>query len=368
MSMTFERVKSQTPIYRQIEKQLRARIEAGEWQPGDRLPSVNELRQHFGGVNHLTVRQALKYLVEDGLVRAEHGRGTFVQRTRRLGRVAMVLPHLEDSLFLSIARGARRVLDEVGIKTLIFDSRGDGGDEADTFLHLEALALDGAIVFPVVDGDFSERVCRLKAQGFPFVLVDRALPDIDVPSVTVDNYQGGYDLATHLIERGRCRVAWMGESVSSSARARLDGVRDALNDAGLAMPRSRRVEAHTNGGPVTSGASYQLALKASVEVALSALLAQDPAPDAIACGNDATAILVLESLAARGVSVPQTIAVTGFDDVPAAETCRPALTTMRQPMEQLGEESARVLLSRLNRDESPSQKVLPVELVVRDST
>lgn len=358
--------RSRAPLYRQIEQQLRARIESGELLPGDRLPSVNELRRHFGGVNHLTVRQALKNLTEDGLVRAEQGRGTFVQqRAKRAGRVALVLPHLEDSLFLLIARGVQHVLSAASVKTLILDSRSNHSEESDTFGHLDELSLDGAIIFPVVGSELVEHAYRFKAKEFPFVLVDRTLQDYDMPAVVVDNYGGGYAIAAHLAATGRQRVAWISEMASSSAKARLAGLRDGLADADIALPRFRQCAVEVP--PVPSAAAYRAALYTVVSEGLDELLAQSPLPDAIACGNDLTAHCVLQLLAARGVTVPDQIAVTGFDDGAEAATSVPPLTTARQPMERLGEESARLLLELIEGREPAPRTPLPVELIVRES-
>ena len=359
--------RTSAPLYRQIEQQLRARIESGELQPGDRLPSVNELRQHYGGINHLTVRQALKHLIGDGLVRAEQGRGTFVQqRARRAGRVALVLPHLEDALFRLIARGVQSVLSGANVKTLILDSRSDEGEESDTFGHLEELSLDGAIIFPVVGSALVKYVHRFKANGFPYVLVDRTLQDFEMSAVVVDNYGGGHAIGEHLAARGRRRIAWLSEMGSSSAQMRLSGLRDGLADFDIALPRARQRELTIPHTP--SGEGYRAALDESVRAALDELLKQKPLPDAIACGNDLTALCVLESLKERGIAVPSQIAVTGFDDVTEAATSEPPLTTARQPMEQLGEESARLLLELIDGREPNARAPLPTELVVRAST
>lgn len=358
--------RSTAPLYRQIEQALRSRIESGELRPGDRLPSVNELRRHYGGINHLTVRQALKNLSDDGLVRAEQGRGTFVQqRAKRAGRVALVLPHLEDSLFLLIARGVQHVLSEAMVKTLILDSRSNHSEESDTFGHLDELSLDGAIIFPVVGSELVEHAYRFKAKEFPFVLVDRTLQDYDMPAVVVDNYGGGYAIAAHLAATGRERIAWISEMVSSTAQARLAGLRDGLADSDIAVPRSRQCALEVP--QVPSAAAYRAELNKEVIRALDTLLAQSPLPDAIACGNDLTALCVLKSLADRGIAVPGQIGVTGFDDGAEAATSTPPLTTARQPMERLGEESARLLLELIDGREPAPRKPLPVELIVRES-
>src|SRR5687768_3441805 len=131
------------PLYRQVEAYLRDQIMSGSLASGDMLPSVRELCEQFGGINHLTVRQAKKQLTEENLVRSVQGRGSFVTaQEARQQRIALVLPHLEDALFTRIAKGAQEVLEEEGVRSLILDSRGSDSTEADHIHSLRSLPLD----------------------------------------------------------------------------------------------------------------------------------------------------------------------------------------------------------------------------------
>jgi DNA-binding LacI/PurR family transcriptional regulator len=361
-----ERSRNAPPLYRQVESYLRQRIASGEIGTGEMLPSVKELCAQFGGLNHLTVRQAIKNLTEENLVRSVQGRGSFVtEHSTRERRIALVLPHLEDTLFIRIAKGAQEVLETSGVKTMILDSRGSENIEADHIGSLQTLPLDGALIFPIADGNIAEQVFRLKLDNFCFVLVDRYFEDIAAPCVVVDNYQGGYDSAQHLVKQKRKRVAWIGETHSTSARLRLKGFQDALNDAGIACPSTliKDVEV-TSDAPVP----YHIAQEEIVQNAVAELLAQNPAPDAIVCCDDADALSTLKALQMMKVRVPEEIAVIGFDDIPEAALSTPPLTTIRQPMNNLGKEAATMLLDRMkNKTAPPEKKVLPVELIQRES-
>ena len=358
--------KTSLPLYRQVESYLRERIASGEIGAGEMLPSVKQLCEQFGGLNHLTVRQAIKNLSEDNLVRSVQGRGSFVtEHMARDRRIALVLPHLEDTLFIRIAKGAQEVLETGGVKTLILDSRGSEGIEAEHIGSLKNLPLDGALIFPIANGNIAEQVFKLKMDNFCFVLVDRYFEDIAAPCVVVDNYQGGYDSAQYLVEQKRVRVAWIGETRSTSARLRLKGFQDALNDAGIACPSTliKNVEVASD-APLP----YHVAQEEGVIKAVEELLKQKPAPDAIVCCDDADALSTLKVLQAKKVRVPQDIAVIGFDDIPQSALSTPPLTTVRQPMNELGREAAKLLLERMQNKNAPMvKKVLPVELVRRAS-
>jgi DNA-binding LacI/PurR family transcriptional regulator len=353
-------------LYRQVEAYLREQISSGTLKSGDMLPSVKDLCEQFGGINHLTVRQAIKNLSEENLVRSVQGQGSFVTaQTQRNRRIAIVLPHLEDTLFIQIAKGAQEVLERDDVRAMILDSRGSDHVEADHIEHLRSLPLDGALIFPMAHSDIAEQVFKLKMDGFAFVLVDRYFSDISTPCVVVDNYQGSYESARYLAEQGRRHIAWVGEIKATSARLRFDGFRSALNDVGIACPNYliKNVEVEP-----TAPADYPKAVRKAVRAAVRELLSGDFSVDAVVCCNDPTALAVLEQLKESGRRVPDDIAVIGFDDIPEASYSQPPLTTVRQPMAEMGRQAATMLLERMMKREAPvEKKVLPVELVVRES-
>ena len=354
------------PLYRQVENYLRDQISSGALRSGDMLPSVKDLCDQFGGINHLTVRQAIKSLVEENLVRSVQGRGSFVtEQKARDQRIALVLPHLEDTLFIRIAKGAQDYLENEGVRTIILDSRGSEHTEADHIGNLKNLPLQGALIFPIARSDIAEEIFKLKLQNFCFVLVDRYFEEITASCVVVDNYDGGYQSAKYLAQKGRRCIGWIGELRSAPARLRLQGFKDALNDAGIACPSAlvQDVEVEPN-APM----SYHQALGVTVKSAVDVLLEEQPALDAIVCCDDFSALLALERLQEAGKRVPNDIAVTGFDDIPEAATSRPALTTVHQPMIDMGREAAQLLVRQMkNPTLPPEKKILPVELVFRET-
>ena len=224
--------------------------------------------------------------------------------------------------------------------------------------------MGGALIFPIPTGNVAEHIFALKRDGFEFVLVDRYFEDIATPCVVVDNYRGGYEGAQHLA-LSRRRVAWIGESRSTPARQRLEGFRTALNDAGVACPSAliKNVEVSPD-----APKHYHLAQREAVWAAIDELMTLQPPIDGLACSDDFNALSALERLQHLGMKVPEQVAVIGFDDIPAATTSSPPLTTIRQPMKQLGREAASMLLERLKDKKLPIRRqTLPIELIVRES-
>lgn len=353
------------PLYEQVESYLRAQITSGALNSGDMLPSVKELCEHFGGINHLTVRQAIKRLSDDNLVRSVQGRGSFVTQTRvREGHIAIVLPHLEDTLFIRIARGAQEAFEQGGVRSLILDSRGSDATEAGHIANLKDLPIDGALIFPMPNTDLAEQVLKLKMSGFEFVLVDRYFEAMELPCVGVDNFDGGYQSARHLARQGRRHVAWLGEMRSTTGRRRFDGVLAGLNDQGIACPGGL---IKTIDVPPDAPAPYLQSVRELTRTAVAQLVS-NPKVDALVCSSDPIALIALEYLRESGLRVPEDVALIGFDDIPEAAHSSPPLTTVRQPMMQVGAQAAIMLMERMaKRDTPPVRQELPVELVVRHS-
>ena len=192
--------------------------------------------------------------------------------------------------------------------------------------------------------------------GIVPVVTFAASPTPESINIRCDNESGMRALVRHLVVDHKYRsVAYLSgrwDSPDNRARARVFEAEAAAAGA----------EIHI--GPSWQG-NYSAAGGAS---AIASLLDAGTAlPRAIVCASDQTAIGVMHALAQRGIRVPQDVAVTGFDDVPVARHLHPPLTTVRQPMQELGAKAFNVLYSRINGAASEPEIVLPVHLVIRES-
>ncbi|MCA9955048.1 MAG: substrate-binding domain-containing protein, partial [Anaerolineales bacterium] len=173
--------------------------------------------------------------------------------------------------------------------------------------------------------------------------------------VSANNFQGGYDATRYLIELGHRRIGivtgWMD---MVSARDRLQGYQAALADAGI--PFSDELLFHGDfsqpGG--FSGGTHLLELA-------------EP-PTAVFASNDIAAMGVIEAARAKGLQVPRDLSVVGFDDIPMAALLSPKLTTVRQPLQEMGRSATQMLVNLLrNPDETPESIIFPTELVIRET-
>jgi LacI family transcriptional regulator len=175
-------------------------------------------------------------------------------------------------------------------------------------------------------------------------------------NVRCDNEAGVRALVQHLvIEHGYKSLGYVsGRADSPDNRTR---------------QRAFETEAAAAGADVDTGPAWQGNYSAAggANVVESLLAAGRKLPRAILCANDQTALGVIHALARRGIRVPQDVAITGFDDVPVARHLHPPLTTVRQPMQELGAQAFDILYSRISAAAGAPDTVLPVELIVRES-
>ncbi|MFP8886666.1 MULTISPECIES: LacI family DNA-binding transcriptional regulator [Streptomyces] len=285
--------------------------------------------------------------------------------TRRTGAVAVVIAEPEtrvfsDPFFAQQLRGISRELAACDTQLLLMLLEGRT-DYDRIGRYLAGGHVDGALMFSLHRDDPLPSMAN--ASGLPTVFGGRpgwpgAEDDPELLYVDTDNRGGARQAVEHLLRRGRRRIAVItGPLDQTSALDRLDGYLDAL---GVAEPDPALV-AH---GDFTAEGG---------ERAMAELLDRSPGPDAVFAGNDLTATGALRTLRARGLRVPQDVAVVGYDDLEQAAWAEPALTTVRQDIQGMGRMMAELLLRRLglgdaSGGERPAPVVTPAHLVVRDSS
>jgi LacI family transcriptional regulator len=255
----------------------------------------------------------------------------------------IVFPDLSGPFYTEVVLGYEEMAAERGRSVLILSTR-DRQDAAHAVLAL-ADRVDGMVLFGRTVDD--EVVREVAATGIPVVLLGRPeMPDVDL--INTENEQSAYELTQHLLGHGHRRVVYLGDpNGSADAAGRWAGVSKALKEA-----RRRRNIA-------VCGADEQAGHDTAAE-----LLTGSNRPDALVCVNDEVALGAMLAAEELGVQV----AVTGWDDIMAARYARPALTTVRQPMRELGAQAAAALEERITGTRTGLiHRVLPTEVLIRDS-
>jgi len=318
--------------------------------------------------------------------RVLNGQGTPRAETRdRVMRAVRELSFVPDGAARALSNGLKEVVGVV-FRRESGETYLEGEDESFLFIDVINRGIEmGArrrgfdLLISSVgysDDNVAERIAALAGKADGLILHDRMLSAVGiarmadvVPVVTLagsptpasmnvrcDNEAGVRALVRHLvIEHGYRSLGYVsGRADSPDNRTR---------------QRAFETEAAAAGADIDTGPAWQGNYSAAggANVVESLLAAGRKLPRAILCANDQTALGVIHALAQRGIRVPQDVAITGFDDVPVARHLHPPLTTVRQPMQELGAKAFDILYSRISAAAGAPDTVLPVELIVRES-
>jgi LacI family transcriptional regulator len=263
--------------------------------------------------------------------------------------IDLVFTALDSPWAIEIIRGVAAS----GVEAVV-SAVSDAPEPATWHEHVLGAGRSGAVL--VTEGLSAEQVAAFNDAGVPCVVIDPVdLPGPQVPSVGATNWAGGMDATRHLIELGHRRIGVVGGLPHLlCSRARIDGYRAAIETAGLTVDPTlvRHGDFHHAGG-------FARACE---------LLDLPEPPTAIFAGSDIQALGVVEAARARGLDVPGDLSVVGFDDLPLASWVSPPLTTVRQPLADMGHTAVAMLTDLMEGRSLRSNRVeLATELVVRAS-
>ena len=327
---------------------------------------------HLAGVSQATVSRALRgsplvneetrRRIQAAVEQLNYKVDKNASSLRRMysGTLALLLfedPTADESLitpfFLSMLGSITRACAQQGYDLLISFQQFSRDWHAD---FADSKKADGIILLGYGDYlAYRDKLEKLVAQGTRFVRWGAVLPDQPGVSIGCDNFSGGHAVATHLLERGCRRIAFLGDASSHYPEffERYRGYADALDEAGVVLDPALQQNAES-----TERSGYE---------AMQALITQQAGFDAVFAASDLIAIGAMRALGDHGLRVPQDVALAGFDDIATASFVNPPLTTVLQDTRQAGEVLVDSLL-RLIRDEPVISVTLPATLVVRRSS
>lgn len=268
--------------------------------------------------------------------------------------IGLLVVDLTTQYVGEIIRGIDEVLTANQYELMLYTTHRRKTKES-AYVNMMARGLaDGLLI--VLPRDPEAYLRSLRQRDFPYVLIDQFGIDETDLTVTAANHDGGYEAARHLIALGHRRIGiitgWMD---MIAARHRLEGYRAALAAHNIDFDDSLVFE-----GDFTQRSGFH---------GTNHLLDLAEPPTAIFASSDLTAMGVMDAARGRNIQIPADLSLVGFDDVPMSAVLFPQLTTVRQPLTEMGHRATQMLLDLIQKpDETQSSIILPTELIVREST
>jgi LacI family transcriptional regulator len=318
-------------------------------EAGVSLPTVSKV------VNgHADVAAATRARIEQ-LLGERNYRHPGIRRGRHAGLIDVVFNGLDSPWAVEILRGVEDWCSAHGMAAAVSSVRHGNARPASWTSALASHDTDGVLL--VLSELTTDQLRQLHEEDIPLVVIDPVnLPDPDLPGVGATNWAGGMAATDHLIASGHTRIAAIGgPETYLCSRARIDGYRSALERAGLKYDEElvRHGDFQYEGGFLRGCALLDLADR----------------PTAIFAGSDQQALGVYEAARQRSLRIPQDLSVVGFDDLPMSRWSSPPLTTVRQPLAEMGRVAAEMLGTLIEGLPLSSRRMeLATELVIRGSS
>lgn len=343
------------PIYHQIRTALADLVAQGVWKPGDQIPGERDLARHFG-VSTLTVNKAVQGLVRDEILTRERGRGTFVAnpqrgRTARFAIVTLkVADNCWDYYFSSLVAGIQAALLPLGLDHSITFLEDCNAQVADGLAHRR---IRGLLFIAPHESRWPE-IERLHAQGTPCVVVGGSWEGARVPCVDSDNVGGATAAMQHLLALGHRRIGTIQGALSQpNHRDRLRVYHQMMARHNLPVRPDWVVDGWFPREPVD---------------AVRRMLTSPDRPTAVFAVGYFPAISTIQIAKEIGLRVPEDLSVVGFDDPSSAAYFDPPLTTVRQPLEEMGQVAMEMLIAlAVQGAPAMASRVLSTELIERRS-
>lgn len=278
--------------------------------------------------------------------------------TNKSNTIGIMVPEFTSSYFPKVVIAAQAEAAKEGYNTIISQSNESYETEVANAKVMLANQVDGLIVSITKETLNFDHLKVFQRKGIPIVFFNRVCDEMIVPKVIVDDYEGAFKAVEHLIKIGKRRIAHLaGPTSLSISKKRLNGYLDALKKYEIPIDEDIII-------------SYDLSLS-KVKIYIKHLLSLPSPPDAIFAINDPTAIEAIQIIKKQGLKIPQDIAIIGFSDDYASALIEPSLSTVAQPIEEIGKTATKMLIDQINREVSDwkaTTKVLKTELIIRKST
>ncbi|MCQ4923528.1 LacI family transcriptional regulator [Tissierella carlieri] len=299
-------------------------------------------------ISEATRQKVLGIIEREGYIPNGIAKSLKMKRTKTIG---IIMPDVMNLFFSEIARGAEDAAERKGYSVILCNSDNKQSKEEKYIQILQEKMVDG-IILTASESSISKSLDRCNT---PMVLVDRDIAsDKKVGRIVVNNEEGAYNATNFLIKKGCKNIGFISaDSKTKLSAARLRGYEKALIDNGLKIDKEKIfLQNYT----IESGYQGTMALLMQTEI------------DGVYCGNDLIAIGAIKALKEKNIKIPKEVKIIGFDDISISQYIDPPLTTIKQPIYQMGEEAVEMLISMIEEKSIKMTKVLETILVERGSS
>ncbi len=310
------------------------------------------IRSH-SEINPETRKKILAYIKETGYEPDALARSLKTGQTKIIG---VVIPAYNIPFYSIAICGIQDYAFEQGYNIMICHSNEKMEIEKSNIKALLNSKVDGFIISVAEDNSTNEHIRALKSKGFPLVMFNRVIEDIKASKVVVNDYYGAYDMTVHLLKGLKRKIIYFsGPSNLLLSANRKMGFLDALHKHKIDASNWEVVE-----GDFSSKTSYHL---------MKDILEKDDQVDTVFCVCDEVAFGVMKAIKDKKILIPDDIAVAGFTNEPASDLVDPSLTTVDQPIYEIGRTAAKLLFNQIENENMPAElAVLNTKLVIRNST
>lgn len=344
------------PKYEAVKQALLHQIQAGELQPGDKLPNEEDLMNQFQ-VSGITIRKAMTELANEGVITRIKRKGSFVNGAQAADNSSHLIAFIlsaEDNFdvsYMKIIKGAQQAAAEFNYSLIVEWSNENLAVEQASIQKMLDRKVDGFLIYPFDPIQSKDNYLLIEKNDIPYLLVDRY--NVDHPGYFsgCDNYDGAILATRELIRLKHSKIKFASfHFFLQSEQERFAGYCSAMRQAGL---------------PVTDD---DLLTRINYDVLVDSIFKRDVT--ALFCSNDKLAIEIIGQLTGRGVKIPQDVSVMGFDDWDHAGNLSIGLSTVRQNFEEIGRNAANLLNQVIQgKTHGGNTKILSgVSLVIREST
>jgi GntR family transcriptional regulator of arabinose operon len=345
-----------------IEKYYINLVEESKVSAGEQLPSENEIASLFKVSRH-TVRQALNYLVQEGWIYKERGKGSFfsnkkTNEVKKNKNVAVLTTYISDYIFPKIISGIEEELRKKGYNLLLFNSNNDIENERVCFENIINQDIAGLIVEPAqstINNLHHDSIKKLEKENIKYIAINANCDEENSAYIVVDDEQGGYKLTNYLLELGHKNIAALFKADDLQGEKRRKGYLKALNEYDLNFNKS------VVGEYITDNQEMY------IDQFTKKILNLENRPTAIVCYNDKVALRVIENCRREGINIPKDLSIVSFDDSSLAISSDVKLTTIKHPKEQMGINAAKCIIDMIEGRIDKPQYTYSAELIVRDS-